>query len=109
MQTLHRLPPPARILGVPYFVVESEDVAAFAGEPFNLTCAASGPPEPVEVLWWLGGEQKGDFMPSPSVLFVKGEKHQGSVPKHTFAFFALDHLSSYMIYLQYLPQIFKWL
>ncbi|RXN27367.1 tyrosine- kinase receptor TYRO3 [Labeo rohita] len=57
--------------GVPHFVEEPEDVAAFAGEPFNLTCAASGPPEPVEVLWWLGGKQKGDFMPSPSVLFVK--------------------------------------
>uniref|UniRef100_A0A671LCS0 Tyrosine-protein kinase receptor TYRO3 n=1 Tax=Sinocyclocheilus anshuiensis TaxID=1608454 RepID=A0A671LCS0_9TELE len=64
--------------GVPHFVVEPEDVAAFAGEPFNLTCAASGPPEPVEVLWWLGGEQKGDFMPSPLVLFVKGETHQGA-------------------------------
>ncbi|XP_067312034.1 tyrosine-protein kinase receptor TYRO3 [Pseudorasbora parva] len=58
--------------GVPHFVEEPKDVAAFAGEPFNLTCAASGPPEPVEVLWWLGGEQKGDFLPSPSVLFVKG-------------------------------------
>ncbi|KTG43614.1 hypothetical protein cypCar_00001248 [Cyprinus carpio] len=58
--------------GVPHFVVEPKDVAAFAGEPFNLTCAASGPPEPVEVLWWLGGEQKGDFTPSPSVLFIKG-------------------------------------
>uniref|UniRef100_A0A9J7Z3T0 Tyrosine-protein kinase receptor TYRO3 n=1 Tax=Cyprinus carpio carpio TaxID=630221 RepID=A0A9J7Z3T0_CYPCA len=57
--------------GVPHFVVEPKDVAAFAGEPFNLTCAASGPPEPVEVLWWLGGEQKGDFTPSPSVLFIK--------------------------------------
>uniref|UniRef100_A0A9J7YST3 Tyrosine-protein kinase receptor TYRO3 n=1 Tax=Cyprinus carpio carpio TaxID=630221 RepID=A0A9J7YST3_CYPCA len=88
--------------GVPHFVVEPEDVAAFAGEPFNLTCAASGPPEPVEVLWWLGGEQKGDFMPSPSVLFVKGETHQRSVPIHTFAVFSLYHLSSY------LPQIFKW-
>uniref|UniRef100_A0A8C1GM94 Tyrosine-protein kinase receptor TYRO3 n=1 Tax=Cyprinus carpio TaxID=7962 RepID=A0A8C1GM94_CYPCA len=88
--------------GVPHFVMEPEDVAAFAGEPFNLTCAASGPPEPVEVLWWLGGEQKGDFMPSPSVLFVKGETHQRSVPIHTFAVFSLDHLSSY------LPQMFKW-
>uniref|UniRef100_A0A8C1FYC0 Tyrosine-protein kinase receptor TYRO3 n=1 Tax=Cyprinus carpio TaxID=7962 RepID=A0A8C1FYC0_CYPCA len=94
--------------GVPHFVVEPKDVAAFAGEPFNLTCAASGPPEPVEVLWWLGGEQKGDFTPSPSVLFIKGETHQGSVSIHTFAVFALDHLSSYMTYLQYLPQIFKW-
>lgn len=73
--------PPLNIIsavfsGVPHFVVEPSDVAAFAGEPFNLTCAARGPPDPVEVLWWLGGEQKGDFMPSPSVLFVKGEMHQ---------------------------------
>ncbi|NP_571507.2 tyrosine-protein kinase receptor TYRO3 precursor [Danio rerio] len=60
------------VAGVPHFGVEPEDVAAFAGESFNLTCAASGPPEPVEVLWWLGGEQNGDFTPSPSVLFVKG-------------------------------------
>ncbi|XP_052009796.1 tyrosine-protein kinase receptor TYRO3-like [Xyrauchen texanus] len=60
------------VAGVPHFVVEPQDVAAFAGEPFNLTCAASGPPEPVEVLWWLGGEQNGDFMLSPSVLVVKG-------------------------------------
>lgn len=65
---------------MPHFVIEPEDVATFAGEPFNLTCAASGPPEPVEVLWWLGDKQKGDFTPSPSVLFVKGERHQGPVP-----------------------------
>lgn len=58
--------------GVPHFIVEPSDVAAFAGEAFNQTCAAQGPPDPVEVLWWLGGEQKGNFMPSPSVLFVKG-------------------------------------
>ncbi|KAG1973221.1 tyrosine-protein kinase receptor TYRO3 [Pimephales promelas] len=58
--------------GVPHFVEEQEDVAVFAGEPFNLTCAASGPPEPVVVLWWLGDQQNGDFMPSPSVLLVKG-------------------------------------
>ncbi|XP_055029209.2 tyrosine-protein kinase receptor TYRO3 [Misgurnus anguillicaudatus] len=58
--------------GVPHFIVEPQDMATFAGEPFNLTCVARGPPDPVEVLWWLGGEQKGDFMPSPSVLLVKG-------------------------------------
>lgn len=62
--------------GVPHFLLEPSDVAAFAGEPFNLTCAARGPPDPVEVLWWLGGEQRSDFMPSPSVLSVKGEMHQ---------------------------------
>uniref|UniRef100_A0A671LE22 Tyrosine-protein kinase receptor TYRO3 n=1 Tax=Sinocyclocheilus anshuiensis TaxID=1608454 RepID=A0A671LE22_9TELE len=91
--------------GVPHFVVEPEDVAAFAGEPFNLTCAASGPPEPVEVLWWLGGEQKGDFMPSPLVLFVKGETHQGAVPIHTFAVFdvKVHHASDLNITLTWSP------
>ncbi|XP_007251958.2 tyrosine-protein kinase receptor TYRO3 [Astyanax mexicanus] len=58
--------------GVPHFTKEPEDVATFPGAPFNLTCAAVGPPEPVEVLWWLGGVQEGDFRPSPSVLFVRG-------------------------------------
>uniref|UniRef100_A0A8B9KQF5 Tyrosine-protein kinase receptor TYRO3 n=1 Tax=Astyanax mexicanus TaxID=7994 RepID=A0A8B9KQF5_ASTMX len=57
--------------GVPHFTKEPEDVATFPGAPFNLTCAAVGPPEPVEVLWWLGGVQEGDFRPSPSVLFVR--------------------------------------
>ncbi|KAI4882942.1 hypothetical protein NFI96_015612 [Prochilodus magdalenae] len=58
--------------GVPHFTEEPEDVATFPGAPFNLTCAAIGPPEPVEVLWWLGGVQEGDFRPSPSILFVQG-------------------------------------
>uniref|UniRef100_A0A8C2D0R1 Tyrosine-protein kinase receptor TYRO3 n=1 Tax=Cyprinus carpio TaxID=7962 RepID=A0A8C2D0R1_CYPCA len=91
--------------GVPHFVVEPKDVAAFAGEPFNLTCAASGPPEPVEVLWWLGGEQKGDFTPSPSVLFIKGETHQGSVSIHTFAVFdvKVHHVSDLNITLTWSP------
>ncbi|XP_066525342.1 tyrosine-protein kinase receptor TYRO3 [Hoplias malabaricus] len=58
--------------GVPHFTEEPDDVATIPGAPFNLTCAAVGPPDPVEVLWWLGGVQKGQFKPSPSVLFVKG-------------------------------------
>ncbi|XP_026868982.2 tyrosine-protein kinase receptor TYRO3 [Electrophorus electricus] len=58
--------------GVPHFVLEPQDVATFPGAPFNLTCTAVGPPEPVEVLWWLGGVMKGDFTPSPSVLIVPG-------------------------------------
>ncbi|XP_044230505.1 tyrosine-protein kinase receptor TYRO3 [Thunnus albacares] len=58
--------------GVPHFVQEPADVATFPGVPFNLTCAAIGPPEPVEVLWWLGGVQEGDPRPSPSVLHVQG-------------------------------------
>ncbi|XP_068456200.1 tyrosine-protein kinase receptor TYRO3-like [Clinocottus analis] len=58
--------------GVPHFVQESQDVSTFPGVPFNLTCAAVGPPEPVEVLWWLGGLQQGEPSPSPSVLQVQG-------------------------------------
>ncbi|XP_060790373.1 tyrosine-protein kinase receptor TYRO3 isoform X2 [Neoarius graeffei] len=58
--------------GVPHFTVEPQDVATFPGAPFNLTCEAVGPPEPVQVLWWLGGVQEGDFRPSPSVLLVEG-------------------------------------
>lgn len=52
--------------------MEPQDVATFPGAPFNLTCEAVGPPEPVQVLWWLGGVQEGDFRPSPSVLLVEG-------------------------------------
>ncbi|KAE8290405.1 Tyrosine-protein kinase receptor TYRO3 [Larimichthys crocea] len=58
--------------GVPHFVQEPQDVATFPNVPFNLTCAAIGPPEPVEVLWWLGGVQEGEPRPSPSVLHVQG-------------------------------------
>ncbi|XP_044022999.1 tyrosine-protein kinase receptor TYRO3 isoform X3 [Siniperca chuatsi] len=58
--------------GVPHFVQEPQDVATLPNVPFNLTCAAVGPPEPVEVLWWLGGVQEGQPRPSPSVLHVQG-------------------------------------
>uniref|UniRef100_A0A3Q3L4E5 Tyrosine-protein kinase receptor TYRO3 n=1 Tax=Mastacembelus armatus TaxID=205130 RepID=A0A3Q3L4E5_9TELE len=58
--------------GVPHFIQEPRDVATFPNVPFNLTCGAVGPPEPVEVLWWLGGVQQGESRPSPSVLQVQG-------------------------------------
>ncbi|XP_035467055.1 tyrosine-protein kinase receptor TYRO3 isoform X2 [Scophthalmus maximus] len=58
--------------GVPHFLLEPHDVATFPNKPFNITCAAVGPPEPVEVLWWVGGVQKGVSRPSPSVLYVPG-------------------------------------
>ncbi|XP_071354695.1 tyrosine-protein kinase receptor TYRO3 isoform X2 [Trachinotus anak] len=58
--------------GVPHFLQVPQDVATFPNVPFNLTCAAVGPPEPVEVLWWLGGVQEGEPRSSPSVLHVQG-------------------------------------
>ncbi|XP_077477091.1 tyrosine-protein kinase receptor TYRO3 isoform X1 [Stigmatopora argus] len=58
--------------GVPHFIQEPQDFSTLTGEPFNLTCGAVGPPEPVEVLWWLGGIQEGAPKPSSSVLRVPG-------------------------------------
>ncbi|XP_037342593.2 tyrosine-protein kinase receptor TYRO3 isoform X1 [Pungitius pungitius] len=58
--------------GVPHFLQEPQDVSTLPNVSFNLTCAAVGPPEPVEVLWWLGGVQEGGPQPSPSVLHVQG-------------------------------------
>lgn len=59
--------------GVPHFIQEPQDVSVFPDVAFNLTCAAVGPPGPVEVLWWLGGVQVGRPRPSPSVLPVAGQ------------------------------------
>ncbi|XP_004648537.1 tyrosine-protein kinase receptor UFO isoform X2 [Octodon degus] len=37
--------------GLPYFVEEPEDRTVTANTPFNLSCWAQGPPEPVHLLW----------------------------------------------------------
>ncbi|KAM4825746.1 tyrosine-protein kinase receptor UFO isoform 1-T1 [Thomomys bottae] len=37
--------------GLPYFLKEPEDKAVAANVPFNLSCQAQGPPEPVNLLW----------------------------------------------------------
>ncbi|KAM4541108.1 tyrosine-protein kinase receptor TYRO3 [Fundulus diaphanus] len=58
--------------GVPHIIQEPQDVATFPNTPFNLSCAAVGPPDPVEVLWWLGGVTEGGYQQSPSVLHVPG-------------------------------------
>lgn len=62
--------------GVPHFIQEPQDVSVFPNVPFNLTCAAVGPPGPVEVLWWFSGAQVGEPRPSPSVLLVQGQNPQ---------------------------------
>ncbi|XP_029412991.1 tyrosine-protein kinase receptor UFO isoform X3 [Nannospalax galili] len=40
-----------RLEGLPYFLEEPEDKAVPANTPFNLSCWAQGPPEPVNLLW----------------------------------------------------------
>uniref|UniRef100_A0A8C5K804 Tyrosine-protein kinase receptor UFO n=1 Tax=Jaculus jaculus TaxID=51337 RepID=A0A8C5K804_JACJA len=37
--------------GLPYFLEEPEDRTVTANTPFNLSCRAQGPPEPVGLLW----------------------------------------------------------
>ncbi|XP_053771507.1 tyrosine-protein kinase receptor UFO isoform X4 [Desmodus rotundus] len=37
--------------GLPYFLEEPEDRDVAANTPFNLSCQAQGPPEPVDLLW----------------------------------------------------------
>ncbi|XP_004388793.1 tyrosine-protein kinase receptor UFO [Trichechus manatus latirostris] len=37
--------------GLPYFLEEPEDRTVAANIPFNLSCQAQGPPEPVDLLW----------------------------------------------------------
>ncbi|XP_053523545.1 tyrosine-protein kinase receptor UFO isoform X5 [Artibeus jamaicensis] len=37
--------------GLPYFLEEPEDRTVAANTPFDLSCRAQGPPEPVDLLW----------------------------------------------------------
>uniref|UniRef100_A0AAV2JCP9 Tyrosine-protein kinase receptor TYRO3 n=1 Tax=Knipowitschia caucasica TaxID=637954 RepID=A0AAV2JCP9_KNICA len=71
-QTYSSEPAWITVEGVPHFSLVPQDVAVVPGEAFNLSCAAVGPPDPVEVLWWLGGEQVGGPEPSPSTLHITG-------------------------------------
>ncbi|XP_053553796.1 tyrosine-protein kinase receptor TYRO3 [Bombina bombina] len=59
--------------GVPYFTVEPKDLAVSPNSPFNMSCAAVGPPEPLAIIWWMGNSQLSRKPESsPSVLSVPG-------------------------------------
>lgn len=70
-------PPHFFSLGVPFFTVEPKDLAVPPNAPFQLSCEAVGPPEPVTIFWWRGPIKVGGPAPSPSVLNVTGEQPQG--------------------------------
>lgn len=70
------IPQPPFSLGVPFFTVEPKDLAVLPNAPFQLSCEAVGPPEPVTIVWWRGGTKVGGPAPSPSVLNVTGEQPQ---------------------------------
>ncbi|OCT64854.1 hypothetical protein XELAEV_18041093mg [Xenopus laevis] len=58
--------------GVPYFTVEPKDLSVTPNSPFNMTCAAVGPPEPLVIIWWVGDSPLGKSESSPSVLHMPG-------------------------------------
>ena len=62
------------LLGVPFFTVQPKDLAVPPNAPFQLSCEAVGPPEPVTIIWWREHTKVGGPAPSPSVLNVTGEQ-----------------------------------
>uniref|UniRef100_A0A803YRV5 Tyrosine-protein kinase Mer n=1 Tax=Meleagris gallopavo TaxID=9103 RepID=A0A803YRV5_MELGA len=59
--------------GLPHFIQQPEKLNVTKNSPFNLTCQAVGPPEPVEIYWFRNNVQL-NMKPyiSPSVLTVPG-------------------------------------
>ncbi|XP_041865882.1 tyrosine-protein kinase Mer [Melanotaenia boesemani] len=58
--------------GLPTFTQHPEDVNITRDTPFTLSCAAVGPPEPVQIRWLRGGVADSDFHNSPSSFSVSG-------------------------------------
>lgn len=60
--------------GLPHFIHQPEQLNVTRNSPFNLTCHAVGPPDPVEIYWFQNNiqiNQKPHI--SPSVLTVPGK------------------------------------
>ncbi|XP_067170517.1 LOW QUALITY PROTEIN: tyrosine-protein kinase receptor UFO [Apteryx mantelli] len=53
--------------GLPFFSEEPQDLEVGADTPFNLSCRAQGPPEPVRLLWLRDGAPL-DAAPPPGAL-----------------------------------------
>ncbi|XP_053908929.1 tyrosine-protein kinase receptor UFO [Cuculus canorus] len=68
--------------GLPIFLEEPQDLQVGVLTPFNLSCGARGPPEPVRLLWTQDGvplNQLGDPLSTPpSVLRVSGLNRSAS-------------------------------
>ncbi|XP_053919003.1 tyrosine-protein kinase Mer isoform X2 [Cuculus canorus] len=59
--------------GLPHFIHQPEKLNVTKNSPFNLTCQAVGPPEPVEIYWFRNNVRLNEKPHiSPSVLTVPG-------------------------------------
>ncbi|KAG8583213.1 hypothetical protein GDO81_008322 [Engystomops pustulosus] len=62
-----------QVEGLPYFIRQPETLNITRNTPFNLTCEAVGPPEPVEIYWYQNSTRINDKAEvSPAVLYVLG-------------------------------------
>ncbi|XP_075771370.1 tyrosine-protein kinase receptor UFO-like [Pelodiscus sinensis] len=63
--------------GLPFFSEEPQDLEVAADTPFNLSCSAQGPPDPVRVVWLQNGAPRNSLVEQlaqvPSTLAVSGE------------------------------------
>ncbi|KAH0631512.1 hypothetical protein JD844_005859 [Phrynosoma platyrhinos] len=68
--------------GLPFFTDEPQDLEITANTPFNLSCNAQGPPEPVLVIWLQDSVPLNSLADplaqTPSVLVMKGLNHSAS-------------------------------
>ncbi|XP_074844521.1 tyrosine-protein kinase Mer [Carettochelys insculpta] len=59
--------------GLPHFLQQPQGLNVTRNKPFNLTCQAVGPPEPVEIYWfWNSSRLNTQPYLSPSVLTLPG-------------------------------------
>ncbi|XP_053314796.1 tyrosine-protein kinase Mer isoform X2 [Spea bombifrons] len=62
-----------QVEGLPHFIHQPEKLNVFRNMPFNLTCEAVGPPEPVVIYWFQNSRRVNDIPEvSPSVLTISG-------------------------------------
>ncbi|XP_078505165.1 tyrosine-protein kinase Mer isoform X2 [Lissotriton helveticus] len=62
-----------QVEGLPHFIRQPEHLNVSRNTPFNLTCEAVGPPEPVEIYWFRSSSKvREEPMVSPSVLTIEG-------------------------------------
>ncbi|XP_050784381.1 tyrosine-protein kinase receptor UFO isoform X1 [Gopherus flavomarginatus] len=68
--------------GLPFFSEEPQDLEVAADTPFNLSCSAQGPPEPVRVIWLQDGAPLNSLVDPlaqvPSTLAVNGLNRSAS-------------------------------
>ncbi|KAM4694221.1 tyrosine-protein kinase Mer [Discoglossus pictus] len=62
-----------QVEGLPHFIREPERLSVTRNMPFNLTCEAVGPPEPVEIYWFRNSVKvKETPEVSPAILTIQG-------------------------------------